>query len=461
MKHNSTIRHVLTASTVSLLVAASGNAAASGFAIVEQGVKNVGSAISGTAAAEDPTAVFYNPAGIMLLKGTGYVVAGHIIQPSAKFSGSATTNPAVGGAPISGGNGGDGGKTGFVPNFYWVTDINENTKFGLGINAPFGLATEYDDGWKGRYHALESDLQSLAINPNFAFRTSDKMSVAAGVTAMYLKATLSNAVDYSTACLGAQPLATCASTGGGVGGAGLVTPGNTATDGSVKIKGDSWGYGYNLALMYEISPTSRIGASYRSGISEDLDGNANFTAPTGPTLPAALSAVLADSGASASVDLPDTLSIGYFRQVSPKMDFMADLTWTKWSSFDELRIKFDNPLKADTVQPENWDDTYKLSVGFNYRYSPKWTWRGGVAYDQTPIQNATDRTPRIPGNNRRWVAAGFTYKASPTMDVDFAYAHLFVSDTPINATDSSFGHNLTGEYKADVNIVSAQLNWSF
>ena len=176
MKYNSTMRHVVIASAASLLIAATGTAAASGFAIVEQGVKNVGSAISGTAAADDPTAVFYNPAGIILLKGTGYVVAGHIIQPGAEFSGGATTNPLVGGAAISGGNGGDGGTTGFVPNFYWVTDINENTKFGLGINAPFGLATDYDDGWKGRYHALESKLESVAINPNFAFRTSDKMS---------------------------------------------------------------------------------------------------------------------------------------------------------------------------------------------------------------------------------------------------------------------------------------------
>ena len=192
-----------------------------------------------------------------------------------------------------------------------------------------------------------------------------------------------------------------------------------------------------------------------------LQGTADFTAPAGITLPAAFTAVLADTDVSAAVDLPATLSLSLTTQVAPKWDLMADVTWTQWSSFKELRIKFDNPLKADSVQPENWDDTYKVSVGFNYRHNAQWTLRGGIAYDQTPIPDAESRTPRIPGNDRKWIAAGFSYAVSPELTADFAVAHLFVSDTSIDATDAAFGHNLSGTYESDINIVSAQVNWQF
>jgi long-chain fatty acid transport protein len=113
------------------------------------------------------------------------------------------------------------------------------------------------------------------------------------------------------------------------------------------------------------------------------------------------------------------------------------------------------------VQPEDWDDTFKFSLGFNYRHSPEWTWRGGIAYDQTPIQSAELRTARIPGNDRKWLAGGFTYAASPNMVVDVALAHLFVSDTEIESTDTVYGYYLTGTYESDVNILSAQATWQF
>jgi long-chain fatty acid transport protein len=140
---------------------------------------------------------------------------------------------------------------------------------------------------------------------------------------------------------------------------------------------------------------------------------------------------------------------------------MVDVTWTQWSSFKELRIKYANPLKSDDVQPEDWDNTFKFALGFNYRHSPQWTWRSGIAYDQTPIQNAELCTPRAPDNDRKWLAAGFTYAASPAFVVDLALVHIFLSDSSINATDILFGHELTGTYETDLNILSAQVSWQF
>jgi long-chain fatty acid transport protein len=249
-------------------------------------------------------------------------------------------------------------------------------------------------------------------------------------------------------------MATCAALG-------LATPGTASTDGYFHVEGDSWGYGINLGLLYEVSQQTRIGAAYRAKVKQEAEGDADFSEPDGIAVPAPIAAVLADSDATAAVDMPASLSLSVTTEVAPKWELMADITWTQWSSFEELRIEFDNPLKADSVQPENWDDTYKLSLGFNYRHNADWTFRGGIAYDQSPVPGLEYRTPRIPGNDRKWLAGGFTYSASPALRVDIALAHLFVSDTDLDTTDESYGHHLAGSYETDANILSAQANWSF
>ncbi len=440
----------------STTLVAAGNAQASGFALVEQSIKQVGNAISGGAAsAEDASTIFFNPAGMTRLEGSQIAAGVHYIIPSADFSGSATTNAAFGplGGAIGGGDGGDAGGGTPVPTFFYSYELNDRVMLGLGISAPFGLSTEYDDGWEGRYHATTSELETININPSIAYKVDDHLSLGAGINIMRISAKLDNAVDYSAACVAAAGAGPCI-------GLGLATVGNPATDGSVSIEGDDWGYGFNLGLLYEFNENTRVGIAYRSQVKQKLTGTADFTAPNA-VAQATLGAVLADSDVSAEVTLPASLSVSLTTRVAPKWDLMADITWTDWSQFDELRIKFDNPLKADSVQPENWEDSYKFSIGFNYYHNAQWTWRGGIAYDQTPISSSVDRTPRIPGNDRLWLAGGLSYKVSPAMTVDLSYAHLFVDDTKINATDSSFGHVLTGSYDADVDIISAGLVYQF
>ncbi len=455
MKQSLLSRKVLSLAVSSLALGVAGDAWASGFALVEQSVKQVGNAISGGAAsAEDATTVFFNPAGMTRLKGSQAVVGGHFIIPSTKFSGSATTNPLFGGAAISGGEGGDAGSTGFVPSLYYTHELNRQLFVGLGIGAPFGLSTEYDSNWVGRYHAIKSEVITININPSLAYQVNDQLSLGAGLDFMRASAELSNAVDYSAVCLGSLPAASCAALG-------LATPGSTRTDGKVVVEGDDWGYGYNLGLLYEVTEQTRAGLAYRSKVKQKLQGTVDFTGPDGIALPAAFTAVLADGDATASVELPASLSLSVTSQVAPKWELMADVTWTQWSRFDELRIEYDNALQEDSVQPENWDDTYKFSIGVNYHYSDQLTVRSGIAYDQTPIPDAESRTPRIPGNDRKWLAFGLSYTATPALSLDFAYAHLFVSDTDIDATDSAFGYNLSGSYESDVNIISAQANWQF
>lgn len=424
---------------VSLMTATLGQAQAAGFALIEQSASGLGNAYAGAgASAMDASTIYFNPAGLTYLTGNQLVAAGHIIEPNAEFSGSAT-NPL--GAPISGGNGGDAGATGLIPNLYYSHQLANGFIFGLGVNAPFGLKTEYDATWVGRYHAIESDLKTININPTIAYKAAPNLSVGVGVNVQYIKATLSQAVNQQLICQGA-------------GGGGLCTP---LSDAIATVEGDDWSYGYNFGLLYDIGPGTRVGFAYRSKIKQELEGDAAFAGAS--TFFTSIGRFV-PTDASAGVTLPESASLSFYHDVNSRWAVLADATWTRWSRFNELRIDFSNPLQPDSVTPENWDNSMRYSVGLNYRHSNAWLLRAGVAFDEEPIPNAQLRTPRIPGNDRTWLAIGANYAFSPSMSFDFGYAHLFVDDTRINHSSASAG-NITGEYDSSVDILSAQINWTF
>jgi long-chain fatty acid transport protein len=162
--------------------------------------------------------------------------------------------------------------------------------------------------------------------------------------------------------------------------------------------------------------------------------------------------------------LPQSFSVSLAHEVD-KWQWLADITWTGWSSFQELRVKYDNPNQPDSVTTENWNDTFRYSAGADYTLNDAWTLRGGLAYDETPIPDAEHRTPRIPGNSRTWLSLGTTYNINPSFIVDFGYSHLFVDDTPINNTLESttccLPATLNGTYESSVDIVSAGLRWNY
>ena len=139
---------------------------------------------------------------------------------------------------------------------------------------------------------------------------------------------------------------------------------------------------------------------------------------------------------------------------------MADLQYTGWSSVQQLQVVRSTGAVLETL-PENFRNTWRGSVGANYRYDNNWTLRGGVAYDQSPVNN-TDRSPRLPDNNRTWLALGAQYKFSPAWAVDFAYAYIWVDNASINKNGGSTAANglISGSYKTNVNIVGLQLTYT-
>lgn len=426
---------------VALVAFGAMNVHASGFAIVEQGVRGLGTAYAGAAAlAEDPSTIFYNPAGLTQLKGQQLEAGLHYIIPRAEFNDKGTTSRI--GLSTGTNDGGDGGEPAFVPNFYYSHSLSEDFKVGIGVFAPYGLATKYDPDWVGRYYAIKSELATININPTMAYRINSQWSVGAGISMQYIDATLSSKADL---------------------GLGLGPGFSQAFDGFSEISGDDWGYGFNLGFMFEPIHSTRIGVAYRSMISHELEGRAKWEFdPTVAPVAAALNFV-DGSNISADVDIPETFSLAVHHAFSDKWAVVADATWTKWSHLDEIRIKYDSG-QSDTVLDLQWDDTWRYGAGVIYKPNSKCTGRFGIAFDKTPIPDAAHRTPRIPGEDRFWVAIGGGYKATEKFEFNFGYTHIFVADPKVDTTgtsDAAQKGTLIGEWDASVDIISANVTYAF
>ena len=421
---------LITCSISAALLALSGTAAASGFALIEQSGSGLGNAYAGGAAgAEDASTVFFNAAGMSRIKGSQVVVAVHGIKPSAKFSDSGSSPASASGQPL-GGNGGDAGSLAFVPNFYYVMDVNPQMKFGLGINVPFGLKTDYEAGWAGRFQALKSEVKTINVNPTLSYQLNEMISLGLGIDYQKIDAELTNNLVL---------------------GAGVV--------GSAKVSGSDSAWGYNLGALFLVNPATRFGLAYRSSINYTLSGNLLVTSAAGT--------VVQNPSVTAGIKTPDSLSISGFMQIDPTWDVMGDITWTGWSKFKELRIVNSSTGATASLTNENWKDTYRFSLGANHHYNAQWLTRVGVAFDQGPVSDAY-RTARIPDNDRTWLSVGGQYKPSNESAFDFGYAHLFVKDSTISNNNGSAGTpstatvgNLVGTYKNSVDILSVQYTHSF
>lgn len=381
-----------------------------GFAIIEHNASGLGNAYAGQAAsAQDASTIFFNPAGMTLLPDRQVVAAGHLIAPNARFSG--TVAPAIGG-----GNGGNAGSLVFVPNGYFAFRLTPDVHLGIGMTAPFGLKTDYDKTWAGRIHAIESELKTININPAIAWKLNDSLSLGAGVSIQYIEATLTSAT-----------------------GAGLPPPVGT-------IHGDDFGWGFNVGALWQVDPSTRIGLHYRSEIEHKLEGDfrVNGTVVASPVF--------------AGVTLPDTVALSAFHVLNDRWDILADVTWTGWRNFDRLAIVNAAGNNVVPPVPENWRDSTRYSVGANYRLNETLILRGGVAYDETPVSTAF-RTARIPDQDRTWLAFGAQYRLSPKSLIDVGYTHIFVKNARIDEVRG--GVTLSGQYKASVDILSAQLTHTF
>lgn len=418
------------------------SAIAGGFNIRGKSASGLGNGTAGTAVlAEDASVVYNNPAAMQDLDGTHFSALLHSIGSDLRFEDE--------GSNISGAASSTVDDPHFLPNLYYVRTLHSDLRFGFGIYTPYGLGLEYDDDWKGRYITTSTDVKVLNFSPALSWRASDKLNLGAGIDLQYLDATLANAVDFGTICYAYESYGYLP--GGYCAGEGMVPQGS---DGSQTLTGSNWALGYSLGLTYDIDALTRFGMSFHSATRHDIEGDSDFEGT-----PTALQAMdmFTDTGGQLELELPETLSLGLSRQVSPQLMLLADATWTRWSRYDALVVEFDNNTPTSS-SPQNWNDTWRFSVGGNYRVNERWLLRAGFSHDPSPIPDAQHLSPRVPDTTRNWLSLGSRTRINSEMGLDMALAYTLPQSYRIDNTDSQ-GHNLEGEYESEILYLTLQFNW--
>jgi long-chain fatty acid transport protein len=361
-----------------------------------------------------------------------------------------------------------------VPNFYFAMPIAPQWAAGIGVNGPFGLTTEYDDGWIGRFHGLKSELLTINVNPAVSWQPLENLAIGVGLNYQYLDATFTSNANYSAALLAA---AGCTGPNANPQTCGAIAQATPGLMTNTELTGSDHAWGWNLGVLFDIDKNHRIGAHYRSSMKYTVTGEVTFANPTLPAgLPQSLqnlatavnSLVLYNSGVTSQIELPEIINVSYFGRLNERWDLMADVQYTGWSSIQDLAFNRSDgsPLQTTT---ENFDDAWRFAVGVNYRHDTNWMFRGGLAYDQSPVQDGF-RTVRLPDADRTWLAGGARYTVNPQLWIDVGAAYLWVRSATIDDIgSSSFGQppsaassaRVSGSYNNSTVILSAQLTYAF
>jgi long-chain fatty acid transport protein len=414
-----------------------------GFAIRNQSSLAQTNAFAGaTAGAESIGYMFFNPAGLTRHDGHRTEIGAACLIPEVRFEDGAASSLLS--SPIAGADRQDDlGENALVPSAYAMTSLGADWRAALGINAPFGQATSYDDDWIGRYHARRSELATLNLNPSLAWRLGPSLSVGAGLQVQYLETELTSAIDFGT-------IGVAASVPDAV---------PSAQDGAASIEGDDWGLGHTLGLLWSPRPATRIGIAYRSRIEHRLRGRARFAldqAGTGAALSAATGRFV-NTDASAEVTLPATLSVGAYQEIDPHWAIMGEVAWTSWSDVDELDIAFENPNEQNNVTELAFEDTIFAALGVTWRPNDAWSLRGGLAFDQDATRERF-RTPRLPGGDRYWLSAGLSFRPAAGLEVSVGATRILVEDSAIALTTAGAGNqfrgNLSGRVESDISTIA-------
>lgn len=403
--------------TSAMLVASvfASQAYAAGFQLSEQSSIQMGRAMAGAGVmGDDLSAVHYNPAGMTLLEGTRIQATGTWVAVNAEYKGDKT------GATENGRKKGQ-----LVPAGYITHQVNDQVWLGLGLTVPYGMGTDFGRDWEGADRGNKSMILTFDINPNVAWKVNEKFSVGAGLSLQYAKAKLG---------MGAGPA-------------------------NAIVEGDSWAWGWNVGMMFRPIDTVRLGLAYRSHIAHNAEGDTSVD--MGPAH--------IESDMKVRIKTPDTLTFSAAWDATQDLTLSATARWSKWSNFDTLSIENSNPTfsligKSAIAVENHWDDTWFFSLGADYRLNDQWTVRGGVAYDQGPVENQY-RMAVIPDTDRVWVSGGASYKFNKNMTFDFGATYITgVGDTDLYTNNHGVGgaDKRKGEFESlDSYIFSAQMQYRF
>ena len=429
------------------------DARAAGFQLRENSAIGTGESYAGAVSGNyDLSTIYNNPAGMTAFTGIMQGGGATLIDPSGHLSNVQGHN--IYGASLSDTDERDPTQAKVVPSAYLLWAPNQDWRLGLALTVPFGLITSYSGTSAVRYQALQSEIETLDINPNIAYKANDWISVGGGFTIEKVKAKLTNALDV-----------------GGIVGSTLDSLFHTTTngpalsqtaDGRSDVVGTSWGVGYNVGVeLTPWGPDTTIGIAYRSSVHQKLQGRADFTVPSSLATLVATSGALQRTNATANLTLPGNAWIGITHHFTPAFAVDASYQYTQWSSFKTLEVDFENPKQPAVVDPENYKDASFVSLGANYAFNDRLTVRAGTAFDETPVQNRY-RDFRLPDGNRYWLSTGATYQLTRSVAISGAYAHLFIDSGKVNQTDiNPIFDTVSATANVDADIISLSATITF
>jgi long-chain fatty acid transport protein len=444
-------------------VIAPAGAFAGGFSLNEQSASAMGVANAGAAAnPENATTVFFNPAGMSQLKGTNISFGAAVLDIDAEAKTGTTSATNQLGGNVTGSNGGDIADPAVLPNLYVTHALNDSIDVGFGIHAPYGLAADYDNDFKGRFFADKTELTAISFSPSIAVNNGKGLSMGLGINIMYAEGRLSKFQDirgafYQAALKrdGINPATAPAPVLAAYrAGAGTQADGYEQAYGApyADINGDDVAINFRVGFLYEFSDKTQFGLTAQTGTEFNLEGDieiSGFPVPdgSGGVVPATLT-----EDVRVPLAIPESITLGARHKLTDSVTLLAGATYSRWSRFEELdvystegdsgtissvlgRTGDDNPITHIT---EKWKNTWQFNVGTIWQATPAWAFKAGYAWDESPVDQYV--TARIPSEDRHWLTLGTQWNdAQSGWTVDAAVGTLIFADDS-KVTDREYSH---------------------
>jgi long-chain fatty acid transport protein len=424
------MKKVMLKTTLGLAVSlASSQLFAAGFAINEQSISGMGTGFAGrSSSADDASTVFGNPAGMSRLKREQVSVGAAAII--------AKTDIDNGRGTFGGSNDGDMVPFVGVPMGYYVKPIDDHWAFGVGFYVPFGLVTDYESGFAGRYWGDKSHVQVLTFQPTVSYAFNDKVSIGFGPTFNRIEGELTSATLNAA------------------------TPGRN--DGEVKIKGDDLAIGFNAGILVQATDSTRVGLTYHSKVEYKLDGKTKIEGSGfGPFNGGKYHAGL-------DLNTPESVDFSVTHELDANWTLYAGSTWTRWSRLESIVVN-NSGVPAQLggsagpigriAEEQNWHDTWAHAIGAAYKVNKEWTLRTGFSVDQSPANNH-DRSPRIPTGDRKAISFGAAWSPTDDMTIDLAYSYLREDEAKIRNASATKGA-YSADYRNTAHGIGSSITYRF
>jgi long-chain fatty acid transport protein len=437
-------KNLFTKSALAAAVAIiSSNVYAAGFQLNEFSAAGLGRAYSGEGAMADTAAsASRNPATMMMFDRPSLSAGAVFIDPDVNITGTSPSGRSLDAKNIA--------PTAWVPNLHYIQPLNDQWAVGASVTSNYGLATEYNEGYTAGSVGGTTDLTTANINLSAAYRLNQHFSFGLGFDAVYAKAKIDRyAGDLPLLIAGSGQLPPAL--------AGQVAriPADTQIS---HLEGNKWGYGWNAGVLYEVDENNRYGFTYRSEVKIDFDGDYRSS------LPSAFNPLLGKFGlpmgtdgnnvpGSLTLNLPEMWEISGYNKVAPQWAIHYSMAYTSWSQFQELKATDSN---GNTLfqKHEGFRDAYRIALGTTYFYDDNWTFRTGIAFDDSPVP-AENRSISIPDQDRTWISAGTTYAFNKDASVDVGVSYMHGQKVTINEGPYTF------ESKGSAWLYGAGFNYRF